>query len=83
MCSSRNTLGSAQNSSAFTDKGKRFTSPPSLPYPCSRTNWFAHIDLLDAYLMSQVDVESSKLLTINAHRGLFKFNRLFLEETFQ
>lgn len=37
---------------------------------------FSHIDLSDAYLQVPVDEESSKLLTINTHRGLFRFNRL-------
>ena len=33
------------------------------------------IDLSDAYLQIEVDEESSKLLCINTHRGLFKYNR--------
>lgn len=37
---------------------------------------FSHIDLSDAYLQVPVDTESSKMLTINTHRGLYRFNRL-------
>ncbi|XP_062537789.1 uncharacterized protein K02A2.6-like [Armigeres subalbatus] len=36
----------------------------------------AIIDLSDAYLQVEVDDDSKKLLTINTHKGLFKFNRL-------
>lgn len=37
---------------------------------------FSHIDLSDAYWQVSVDTESSKILTINTHRGLNRFNRL-------
>ncbi|XP_058449173.1 uncharacterized protein K02A2.6-like [Malaya genurostris] len=37
---------------------------------------FSVIDLSDAYLQVEVDDESKKLLTINTHRGLYRFNRL-------
>ncbi|XP_055589226.1 uncharacterized protein K02A2.6-like [Uranotaenia lowii] len=37
---------------------------------------FSIIDLSDAYLQVEVEDESKKLLTINTHRGLFRFNRL-------
>ncbi|XP_055589740.1 uncharacterized protein K02A2.6-like [Uranotaenia lowii] len=37
---------------------------------------FSIIDLSDAYLQVEVDDESKKLLTINPHRGLYRFNRL-------
>ncbi|XP_062704639.1 uncharacterized protein K02A2.6-like [Aedes albopictus] len=37
---------------------------------------FSHIDLSDAYLQVEVDEESKKLLTINTHKGLYRFNRL-------
>ncbi|XP_059611718.1 uncharacterized protein K02A2.6-like [Phlebotomus argentipes] len=37
---------------------------------------FSHIDLSDAYLQIPMDEESSQLLTIHTHRGLFRFNRL-------
>ena len=34
---------------------------------------FSKIDLSDAYLQIEVDEESSKLLNINTHRGLYKY----------
>ena len=37
---------------------------------------FSKIDLSDAYLRTEVDKESSKLLCINTHRGLYKYTRL-------
>ena len=37
---------------------------------------FSKIDLSDAYLQIEVEENSSKLLCINTHRGLYKFNRL-------
>ncbi|XP_055585260.1 uncharacterized protein K02A2.6-like [Uranotaenia lowii] len=37
---------------------------------------FSVIDLSDAYLQLEVTDESKNLLTINTHRGLFRFNRL-------
>ena len=37
---------------------------------------FSKIELSDAYLQIEVDEESSKLLCINTHRGLFRYNRL-------
>ena len=37
---------------------------------------FSRIDLSAEYLQVEVDDESKKLLTINTHRGLFRFNRL-------
>ncbi|XP_041784951.1 uncharacterized protein K02A2.6-like [Anopheles merus] len=37
---------------------------------------FSIVDLSDAYLQLEVDDDSKKLLTINTHRGLFRFNRL-------
>ncbi|XP_055903103.1 uncharacterized protein K02A2.6-like [Eupeodes corollae] len=38
--------------------------------------FFTHIDLSDAYLQVEVEEESKQFLTINTHRGLYKFNRL-------
>ncbi|XP_053391713.1 uncharacterized protein K02A2.6-like [Mercenaria mercenaria] len=37
---------------------------------------FSKIDLKNAYLQVEVDEESKKLLTINTHKGLFRYNRL-------
>jgi transposase len=37
---------------------------------------FSKIDLAEAYLQFEVDEESSKVLTISTHKGLFKFTRL-------
>ncbi|XP_062537805.1 uncharacterized protein K02A2.6-like [Armigeres subalbatus] len=38
--------------------------------------YFSVVDLSDAYLQVEVDDDSKQLLTINTHRGLFRFNRL-------
>ena len=37
---------------------------------------FSKIDLSDAYLQIEVDKSSKKLLTINTHQELYKFDRL-------
>ncbi|XP_058828544.1 uncharacterized protein LOC131688354 [Topomyia yanbarensis] len=37
---------------------------------------FSRIDLLDAFLQVEVDESSRELLTINTHRGLYRYNRL-------
>ena len=37
---------------------------------------FTKVDLSDAYLQIPVEEECSKLLSINTHRGLYKFERL-------
>ncbi|XP_055633638.1 uncharacterized protein K02A2.6-like [Toxorhynchites rutilus septentrionalis] len=38
--------------------------------------YFSQLDLSDAYLQVEVEEDSQKYLTINTHRGLFKYNRL-------
>ncbi|XGW10025.1 hypothetical protein V3C99_011919, partial [Haemonchus contortus] len=37
---------------------------------------FSQIDFADAYLQVEVDDDSKELLTINTHRGLYRYNRL-------
>ncbi|XP_058820892.1 uncharacterized protein K02A2.6-like [Topomyia yanbarensis] len=37
---------------------------------------FSRIDLSDAFLQVEVDESSRELLTINTHRGLYRYNRL-------
>ena len=37
---------------------------------------FTQIDFAEAYLQVEVDEESKEMLTINTHRGLFRYNRL-------
>jgi len=37
---------------------------------------FAKIDLADAYLQFELDEETSKVMTITTHKGLYKFNRV-------
>ncbi|EPB69463.1 reverse transcriptase [Ancylostoma ceylanicum] len=37
---------------------------------------FTQLDFADAYLQVEVDENSKELLTINTHRGLFRYNRL-------
>jgi hypothetical protein len=37
---------------------------------------FSHIDLSDAYLQVELDEGSRKFVTINTHKGLYRFNRL-------
>ncbi|XP_058816915.1 uncharacterized protein K02A2.6-like [Topomyia yanbarensis] len=37
---------------------------------------FSRIDLSDAFLQVEVDESSPELLTINTHRGLYRYNRL-------
>ncbi|XP_053685985.1 uncharacterized protein K02A2.6-like [Sabethes cyaneus] len=37
---------------------------------------FSHIDLSDAYLQVEVDPRDQPLLTVNTHKGLFRYTRL-------
>ncbi|XP_055632416.1 uncharacterized protein K02A2.6-like [Toxorhynchites rutilus septentrionalis] len=38
--------------------------------------WYSHIDLSDAYLQLEVDPRDQHLLTINTHKGLFRYTRI-------
>ena len=38
--------------------------------------YFSKLDLTQAYLQLEMDEASRKMLTINVHRGLFRYNRL-------
>ncbi|XP_058449309.1 uncharacterized protein K02A2.6-like [Malaya genurostris] len=42
----------------------------------SGSQYFSVIDLSDAYLQMEVKEDSQKLLTVNTHKGLFKYKRL-------
>lgn len=44
--------------------------------PLSGGQTFGKIDLTQAYLQMEVDEAPKSLLTINTHKGLFRFNRL-------
>ncbi|XP_055645636.1 uncharacterized protein K02A2.6-like [Toxorhynchites rutilus septentrionalis] len=37
---------------------------------------FSHIDLSDAYLQLEIDEESRNFVTINTHKGLYRFNSI-------
>uniref|UniRef100_A0A1I7XH92 RNA-directed DNA polymerase n=1 Tax=Heterorhabditis bacteriophora TaxID=37862 RepID=A0A1I7XH92_HETBA len=47
------------------------TEPHNHPLPTTE-----EIDLAEAYLQVEVDEDSKKILTLNTHRGLFRYNRL-------
>ncbi|XP_058975615.1 uncharacterized protein K02A2.6-like [Musca domestica] len=51
-------------------------TPEEIMSDCHNCVIFSHLDLSDAYLQVEVDDESKELLTINTHKGLYKFNRL-------
>ncbi|XP_055623100.1 uncharacterized protein K02A2.6-like [Toxorhynchites rutilus septentrionalis] len=38
--------------------------------------WYSHIDLSDAYLQVEFDPRDQYLLTINTHKGLFRYTRI-------
>ena len=42
----------------------------------SQGQMFSKIDLKDAYLQMEVDDSTKELLTINTHKGLFRYTRL-------
>ena len=49
-------------------------SPGEVFNKLDRGKVFSEIDLSEAYLMIPVEENSSKLLCINTHRGLYKFD---------
>ena len=51
-------------------------SPVEIFYKLNGGKIFSKIDLSDAYLHLEVDKESSKLLCINTHKELYKYNKL-------
>ncbi|XP_059221513.1 uncharacterized protein K02A2.6-like [Stomoxys calcitrans] len=51
-------------------------TPEDILSECRNCSIFTHLDLSDAYLQAEIDDESKELLTVNTHKGLFKFNRL-------
>ncbi|XP_061400453.1 uncharacterized protein K02A2.6-like, partial [Musca vetustissima] len=51
-------------------------TPEEIFAECHNCTVFTHLDLSDAYLQTEVDDDSKELLTVNTHKGLFKFNRL-------
>lgn len=42
----------------------------------ANAKYFSHIDLSDAFVQIEVDDASKHLLTINTHKGLFRYNRM-------
>ena len=63
---------------ALTQSWKTATipSPVEVYNKLKRGVVFSKVDLSDAYLPIPVEEECSKLLCINTHRGLYKFERL-------
>lgn len=51
-------------------------TPEEILADCHDKTIFTHLDLSDAYLQVEIDDESKELLTVNTHKGLYKFNRL-------
>ena len=61
---------------ALKDHLFRLPSPEEIFNKLNGGKIFSKIDLSDAYLQIEVEENSSKLLCINTHWGLYKFNRL-------
>ncbi|XP_014785731.1 uncharacterized protein K02A2.6-like [Octopus bimaculoides] len=67
-------------STGLNDCLKKYNYP--LPNPeevfakCNGGKNFSKLDLSEAYLQLQVDEECAKVLTINTHKGLYRFKRL-------
>ena len=51
--------------------------PEDLFAKLNRGICFAKIDFSDAFLQLEVDEDSKELLTINTHKGLFRYNRSY------
>ncbi|XP_059217666.1 uncharacterized protein K02A2.6-like [Stomoxys calcitrans] len=51
-------------------------TPEEILSDCHNASIFSHLDLSDAYLQVEVEDDSKELLTINTHKGLYRFNRL-------
>ena len=52
------------------------SKPQDLFATLSGGKQFSKIDLLQAYLQFELDEESRKLVIVNTHQGLYKYNRL-------
>ena len=61
---------------AFKDYHYLLPSPEEVFNKLNGGKVFSKIDLSEAYLQIPVEENSSKLLCINTHRGLYKFDRL-------
>ena len=61
---------------ALQDRHYPLPSPNEIFNKLNGGKIFNKIDLSDVYLQIEVDEESSKLLCINIHRGLYKYTRL-------
>ena len=53
-------------------------SPEEVLNKLNERKVFSKIDLSEAYLQIPVEENSSKLICINTHRGLYKFDRVIL-----
>ena len=62
--------------SAIEDHHYPLPSPEEIFTKLNDGRYFSKIDLSEAYLQIPADDESSKLLCISTHRGLFKYERL-------
>ena len=62
--------------SAIEDHHYPLPSPEEIFTKLNDGRYFSKIDLSEAYLQIPTDEESSKLLCISTHRGLFKYERL-------
>ena len=51
-------------------------TPDEIIAKLAGSQYFSTIDLSDAYLQIEVEEQSQKVLTINTHKGLFKYKRL-------